>query len=212
MGEQQAPLRITAYSDYVCPWCYIGLQRIEQLQQEFPVAVEWRPFQLHPETPKTGAQLTGRLGSPERARAYRDNILMLAHESGLDMRMPPVVANSHLALEAAEFARDHGGFDAFHRALFHAYFEEGRDLGDPEALCDIARGCGVDDQGLRQALADERYTARIDEVTRLAREDEVLSTPTFVFEGGFRLTGAQDYAVFASVTGRLLARRAPRGQ
>ncbi|MBI5289728.1 MAG: DsbA family oxidoreductase [Chloroflexi bacterium] len=205
-------LRIIAYSDYVCPWCYIGLQRIEQLEREFPVAVEWRPFELHPETPKTGAQLAGRLGSRERARAYRDNIIMLAGESGLEMRMPGVVANSHLALEAAEFARDHGGFEAYHRALFRAYFEEGRDVGDAEVLCEIARACGVDDQGLRQALADEQYASRIDEITRRAREDEVLSTPTFVFEtgvdGGFRLTGAQDYAVFASVTERILARRA----
>jgi len=218
-GPTLEPLRITAYSDYVCPWCYIGLLRIEQLQREFPVAVEWRPFELHPETPRAGAQLAGRLGSRERARAYRDNItrwrdsvIMLAGESGLEMRMPGVVANSHLALEAAEFAREHGGFEAYHRGLFRAYFEEGRDLGDAEVLCESARACGVDDQGLRQALADERYAASIDEITRAAREDEVLSTPTFVFEtgleGGFRLTGAQDYAVFASVTGRILARRA----
>ncbi|MEX2225934.1 MAG: DsbA family protein [Dehalococcoidia bacterium] len=40
-------LEIIAYSDYVCPWCYIGLHRIEQLQREFPVDVTWRPFELH---------------------------------------------------------------------------------------------------------------------------------------------------------------------
>jgi predicted DsbA family dithiol-disulfide isomerase len=236
------PLQIIAYSDYVCPWCYIGLQRIERLTREFPVVVEWRPFELHPETPTTGASLAGRLGSPERARAYRDNIIMLASESGLEMRMPRVVANSHLSLEAAEFAREHGGFEAFHRALFQAYFErseisnradpegspeavgqrlplkpsdeESRDIGDPDVLCEIARACGVDDQGLRQALADETYRAHIDDVTRAVREDEVVSTPTFIFQGdngftdGFRLTGGQDYAVFASVTSRILARRA----
>ena len=221
------PLQIIAYSDYVCPWCYIGLQRIEQLMREFPVAVEWRPFELHPETPTTGASLAGRLGSPERARAYRDNIIMLASDSGLQMQMPRVVANSHRSLEAAEFAREHGGFEAYHRALFHAYFErseiqrlplkpsdeECRDIGDPDVLCEIARACGVDDQGLRQALADEVYRDRIDDVTRAARADEVVSTPTFIFQGdngfadGFRLTGAQDYAVFASVTSRILARR-----
>ena len=204
-GEQR--LSIVAYSDYVCPWCYIGLQPIEALQREFPVDVEWRPFELHPETPKTGADLRGRLGSPGRARAYRDNILMLAGESGLEMRMPVVVANSHLALEAAEFARDHGGFDTYHRALFHAYFEDARDIGHADVLCDIARECGVDDQGLRQALADETYAARIDEITRLAREDEVLSTPTFIFEGGFRMTGAQDEIVFRSITERLISRK-----
>ena len=204
------PLRILAYSDYVCPWCYIGFQRIEQLEREFPVDVEWRPFELHPETPTTGADLRGRLGSSERARAYRDNIIALANDSGIDMRMPLVVANSHLSLEAAEYARatapEH--FRDFHRALFHAYFEDARDLGDVEVLCDIAREAGVPDQGLRQALADGAYAATVDETTNAAREDEILSTPTFIYEeSGFRLTGAQDYAVFKSVTQRLLSRR-----
>ncbi len=209
------PLTIIAYSDYVCPWCYIGLERIERLQRALPVEVTWRPFELHPETPRSGADLRGRLGGSERARAYRDNILNLARDSGLGMRMPMVVANSHLALEAAECARAQAAnvgdthlFNAFHRALFMAYFEQGRDLGAAEVLCDIARATGVDDQMLRQALADERYARFIDETTAAARNDEILSTPTFVFEGGFRLTGAQDDAVFASVTSRLLARRA----
>jgi predicted DsbA family dithiol-disulfide isomerase len=78
--------------------------------------------------------------------------------------MPPVVANSHAALEAAEFAREHGGFDAFLRALFHAYFEDARDIVDADVLCDVARACGVgvDDPGMRQAFADERYRDRIE--------------------------------------------------
>jgi predicted DsbA family dithiol-disulfide isomerase len=120
--------------------------------------------------------------------------------------MPAVVANSHLALEASEFAREHGGFDAYHRALFRAYFEESRDIGDPEVLCEIARSSGVDDQGLRRALTEETYRDRIDAITNEARADEILSTPTFIYEGGFRLTGAQDYNVFASITQRLLDR------
>ena len=204
---EAAPLRIVAYSDYVCPWCYIGLPRIDRLQREFPVEVEWRPFELHPETPRTGADMRGRLGNVERVRAYTQNIINLAQASGIDMRMPRVVANSHLALEAAEFARASGGFDAYHRALFHAYFVEARDLGDPDVLCDIARGCGVDDQRMREALAAETHRDEIDRITAGAREDEILSTPTFIYEGGFRLVGAQDYDVFASITGRLLARR-----
>jgi predicted DsbA family dithiol-disulfide isomerase len=199
-------LQIVAYSDYVCPWCYIGLHRIEQLQRDFPVDVEWRPFELHPETPRTGANLRGRLGSIARVRAYTRNIINLAQASGIAMRMPEVISNSHLALEAAEFARDYGGFARYHGALFHAYFEEGRDIGDVDVLCEIARDTGVDDQGVRQALVDEAYRERIDQITREARGDEILSTPTFVFSGGFRLVGAQDYDVFASITGRLLTR------
>lgn len=80
--------RIVAYSDYVCPWCYIGFRRIEQLQREFDVDVEWRPFGLHPETPRSGAQLEGRLGNEARIRAYERNILGIARESGIAMSMP----------------------------------------------------------------------------------------------------------------------------
>jgi predicted DsbA family dithiol-disulfide isomerase len=204
-----APDRITivAYSDYVCPWCYIALERIERLQRELPVDVVWRPFELHPETPRGGAHLAGRLGSSARAAAYANNITSLAEESGIALKMPEIVANSHLALEAAEFAREHGGFERYHRALFSSYFEHGRDLGDPDVLSAVARSSGVDDQGLRQALADGRYAAIIDSVTDAARAHEIMSMPTFVFDGGFRLTGAQDYAVFKSITSRLLAKQ-----
>lgn len=186
-------ITIVAYSDYVCPWCYIALERVDRLQREFPVDVEWRPFELHTETPRDGVRLAGRLGSRTRAAAYAQNIVGLAHDSGITLRMPEVLANSHLALEAGEFAREHGGFDAFHRALFAAYFERGRNLGDPDALCDIARNAGVDDPGMRQALADGHYAELIDRITAAAREDEVVSTPTFIFNGGLRLTGAMSW-------------------
>ena len=201
-------LAIVAYSDYVCPWCYIGLERIERLQREFPVDVTWRPFELHPETPRTGAQFQGLLGGRERARAYRENIQMLAQESGITLRQPAVIANSHLALEAAEFARETGRFETYHRTLFRAYFEEGLDIGDAEVLCDLARRCGLSDQHLRHALGYGTYAEAVDRATAEARAGEVHGAPTYIFSGGFRLAGAQDYQVFASVTRRLIARRA----
>jgi predicted DsbA family dithiol-disulfide isomerase len=93
-----------------------------------------------------------------------------------------------------------------HHALFEAYFARERDIGDIEVLCDVARECGVDDQHLRQALTDEVYAAYVDETTAAARNDEIFSAPTYIFTGGFRLTGAQDYNVFENVTRRLLDR------
>src|SRR4029079_5448893 len=122
-----------------------------------------------------------RLGGEARARAYRENIGALAAESGVRMSMPPLIANSHLALEAAEFARETAVFEAFHDVLFRAYFERGLNIGEADILCDSGRKCGVDEQGLRQALSDERYAASIDRLTDEARNDEIFSTPTFVF-------------------------------
>ena len=51
----------------------------------------------------------------------------------------------------------------------------------------------------------------IDRATAAAREDGIVSTPTFVYEGGFRLVGAQEYDVFASITRRILQRRTEAG-
>jgi len=203
-----ARLAITAYSDYVCPWCYIGWRRIEQLRREFSVDVEWRPFELHPETPKPGVGARDAFGGSPRAAAAGRNIEQLAAASGIAMRMPRLIPNSHLALEAAEFAREAGAFDPFHAALFEAYFSEGRDIGDAVVLRDVAAACGIDASRLREALDDGRYAAAIDRATAAAREDGVISTPTFVYEGGFRLVGAQDYDVFASITRRIIQRRA----
>lgn len=201
-------LTITAYSDYICPWCYIGWRRIEALEREFPVDIEWRPFELHPETPKSGVGARDVFGGSPRAAAVGRNIEQLAAASGIEMRMPRLIANSHLALEAAEFAREQGAFEPFHAALFDAYFGEGRDIGDAGVLCDIAAACGIDAGELRRALNDGRYAAAIDSATASAREDGIMSTPTFVYEGGFRLVGAQEYDVFASITRRILQRRA----
>jgi len=200
-------LRIIAYSDYVCPWCYIGWRRIEALRREFPVDIEWHPFELHPETPVSGVGAREAFGGSQRAAAVGRNIEQMAAASGISMRMPRLIANSHRALEAAEFARERGGFEPFHSALFEAYFGEGRDIGDADVLCETAAACGIDQLRLREALADGRYAAAIDRATAAAREDGIVSTPTFVYEGGFRLIGAQDYDVFASITRRILERR-----
>ncbi len=201
-------LAITAYSDYVCPWCYIGWRRIEALRREFPVEVEWRPFELHPETPKSGVGVREVFGGSRGAAALGRNIEQLAGVSGIAMRMPRHIANSHLALESTEFARERGAFEPYHAALFEGYFGDGRDIGDPDVLCDIAAACGIDAGQLRQALDDGRYAVAVDRATADAREDGIVSTPTFVYEGGFRLVGAQDYDVFASITRRILERRA----
>jgi predicted DsbA family dithiol-disulfide isomerase len=200
-------LRITAYSDYVCPWCYIGWRRIEALRREFPVDVEWRPFELQPGTPKPGLGVRLAFGDSSRAAAVGRNIEQLAGSSGIAMRMPRLIANSHLALEAAEFVREHGPFEPFHAALFEANFGDGRDIGDAAVLCEIAAAGGIDPVRLREALDDRRYAGAIDRATAVAREDGIVSTPTFVYEGGFRLIGAQDYDVFASITRRILQRR-----
>lgn len=173
------------------------------MAREFEIDLEWAPFELHPETPPEGRPSGALLGGSDRAQAYFRQLRALAAESGLDMQVPPLIANSRLALEAAEFAREQGAFDCYHRALFAAYFRDGQDIGDVAVLADLAGGCGIDPEGLRSALVQGRYTAAVAEKMERAREMGVTGTPAFLLGGRFVITGAQDMAVFRDVLRRL---------
>ena len=201
MGER---VRVTVVSDYICPWCYVGLARAERLEREFAIEVIWHPYELHPEIPPEGRDVG------MRAAGYYDRLRPLFAEAGLAFEPPTRVPNSHAALEAAEFAREHGAFESYHRALFEAYFSRGRDLGDVSVLAGLASECGLDGSALTEALESKRYASLVDQRSEEARGMGVTGTPTFVFEDGerrFALVGAQDYNVFADVTRRMGAEK-----
>jgi predicted DsbA family dithiol-disulfide isomerase len=179
----------------------------ERLARDFETEFDWRPFELHPETPPSGIPLDSSRLSP-LAVAYWERLASMARELGLAFQRPSLIANSHLALEAGEFVREHapGRFEAFHRAVFAAYFERSLDIGDAARLVELAAACGVPDEALRDALADRRYERAVDDSTDEARAHGVSGTPTFVFDGRLPIVGAQDYAVFESVARRMGAR------
>ena len=130
-----------------------------------------------------------------------------AQAAGIPMVRTSVIANSRPALEAAEFARDAGAevFDRFHRALFRAYFEEDRNIGDIDTLIAVAEAQGLDGAALREALAERRYAARVDEAIQWAASRGLTSTPFFLFIADklYGFPGAQDYSVFEGVMERL---------
>ena len=47
-------LKVTMFSDFICPFCYIGFEVMRKLKPEFDLEIEWRGFQIHPEWPAEG--------------------------------------------------------------------------------------------------------------------------------------------------------------
>jgi len=193
MAEQ--PVQIEVWSDYVCPFCYMVEPVLEQLRQEYgdTVQVHWRAFELRPEPTPT----------LEPAGEYLRNtweriVYPMAAERGMTLRLPPVQPRSRKAFEAAEFAREAGQFDAFHRALFQAFFQEGRDIGDLAVLSALAASVGLDAEELGRALAEGRYTERVLRDQELARTLSLTGVPAMLVrpsEGqqGVLVNGAQSY-------------------
>lgn len=172
-----------------------------QFADEFHVEVTWWPFELHPETPPEWRDLTALV--ERRGSEYRDHLKSYAADAGITLASNRHLSNSHRSLELAEFARDRGQFQAVHDALFRAYFESARDIGDLDVILDIAREAGLDPEEFRFETLVGRYAALIDQTTATARAKGVTSTPTMIFDDRFVLTGAQDIETYRSVLERL---------
>jgi predicted DsbA family dithiol-disulfide isomerase len=173
------------------------------LLNTYDVDVEWKPYEIHPDTPLEGWVDPGM--SDESATELR-LVRELMGPAAPAVRLPPVVANSHLALEAAEYARDHGRFDAFHRQVFAAYFGDGRNIGRPEVLRQLGDAAGLDGQELVAAASAHRYHTRLEQVQREKRWYGLYGTPTFIIANQ-RIAGAQPYAVLSQALERIGARR-----
>lgn len=169
--------------------------------------VEWKGLEIHPELPPEGMprEMFMRGG---HLRQVEENLRRLAEEAGVAMKPPEVIANTHLALEAAEFAREHGEFGLFHRRLFELYFQDGVNIGEMNALVSLAEEAGLDGSELRQALAERRYQGRLREVSLESQRYGVSGTPTF-FIGSQVVVGAQPYEVLRQAALRAGARPRP---
>lgn len=190
------------WSDYLCPWCYLGRDRTALLTS-LGATVTHLPYELHPELP-----LEGRRIRPDgRLRPTFDRIESECRELGIPFRRPERTPNSRRALEVAEVARLHfpEAFPALDDALFAAHWVEGTDIGDPEVLDQLAVDAGVDLDEMHGILSAGLGFRAVDASIDRAREIGVTGTPAWVF-GDFVLPGAQPRETFERWARRILER------
>ncbi|MBU8898920.1 DsbA family oxidoreductase [Corallococcus sp. H22C18031201] len=195
------PVTIRVWSDFVCPWCYVGLSEVEKLRKEYDVQVDWRPFFLRPETPPEGLPLPEYVR--ERMKDPNNPLKVRAAQAGLTMVHRDIIPSTRRAHEATEFARDAGKLDPFHAAVLRRYWTEGQNLWEFETLRGAAQDAGVDPDALQRALEEGRYTKRVEESVREAQGLGVNAVPTFVLGERFALQGAQEYDIFRQAMQRL---------
>lgn len=203
-------MQIDIWSDVACPWCFIGKRRFERAlsawEHRDAVTVTWHSYQLDPTLPEhyDGTEvdyLASRKGMPvEQVRQMFEHVSTQAAGEGLHYDFDRlVVANSlraHQLLHLAK-AKAPGRADAVKEALLSAHFERGIDIGSIDALVAIGVQVGLDEQEIRETLADERYLSSVHDDIAQARELGVTGVPFFVFDMRLGLSGAQPAEVFA---------------
>lgn len=189
-------LRVTVFSDYICPFCYIGDARISRLREDYDLKVNWCFLEIHPETPAEGWSLEELGYENNQLRRMMDSLREMAGEEGLALREQAFTTNSHAALLLAEAAKrsDPELFYRLHEEIFRRYFVDGDNIGDRAILRDIARRCTMPESLVDRAWNDAVYENWLGQYRTAARELAVRATPT-IFIGRRRIDGAQPYAL-----------------
>jgi predicted DsbA family dithiol-disulfide isomerase len=203
-------IRITVWSDYVCPFCYLEAPVLNRLREEYGelLEVDWRAFELRPEPVPTL--------DPEGdylQRVWNAAVYPMAEERGLKIKLPPVQPRSRRAMELAELARQKGKFDAVHEALFRAFFQDGKDLDGLDVLVDIGVAAGLESAEVLQALQAGRYRSQVLEDERQAAQLGLHGVPALLVRredeplGKWEtLSGAQPYEAVRAAVERAITR------
>ncbi|RYH03122.1 DsbA family oxidoreductase [Salipiger sp. IMCC34102] len=193
-------VKLDILSDPICPWCYIGkAQLFRALEQvgDHPFTIEWHPFQLNPDMPEGGldrrSYLEAKFGSKEAAARAYATVEEHARSAGLTinfeaMDRTPNTLDAHRLIHWAGIEQRQTFVVDL---LFRAYFEQGRDIGGHEVLCDIADTAEMDAAVVGKLLASDADADDIRKRDAHSREMGVTAVPTFIVAGQHAVPGAQ---------------------
>jgi predicted DsbA family dithiol-disulfide isomerase len=181
---------LAVYSDYVCPFCYLGRESLRRYQatRESPLRIDWRPFDLRAGQREPDGTLDPAVDDgkdEEYFRQVRENVERLADRYDVEMivdvardvdSLPAQVASAYVADEY-----DYGTWLAFDRAVFEALWREGADVGDAGLLLELVSEAGVDPDEVRAALDDDERHAELRDRFDRARRRGITGVPTFVY-------------------------------
>jgi len=200
-------MKVEIWSDVVCPFCYVGKRRFEKALATFPnadeVEVVWRSFQLDPDAPRRSPgtleeRLAAKYGlSLEQARQMNANVVAMSEGEGLKVRLdlakPGNTFDAHRLIHLA----DHHGLQAEAKErLLQAYWVEGRAIGEPDTLIDLAEDLGLGAGEVRAMLEGDAYAAAVRDDEDQARAFGIQGVPFFVLDRAYGVSGAQEVSVF----------------
>jgi predicted DsbA family dithiol-disulfide isomerase len=187
-------IQIEIASDVVCPWCYIGKRRLEKalalLDGEVSAKIVWLPFQLNPGIPDSGLARAdyrkAKFGSVERGRELDARVAAEGSGEGIAFAFDRIerTPNTRAAHQLIELAQSQGKGQGVVDALFRAYFEEAKNIGDAAVLADIAAAHGV--SGWPGQANPTSVAEKEDGVRSLG----ISAVPTFIFDRRFGVSGA----------------------
>lgn len=211
-------MKVEIWSDYVCPFCYIGKTKYEQALAEFEhkdsIVTEMRSFELDPGTDSslgmtTVEMLSRKYGmSMEQATTASEGVAEQAAAVGLTFRMEgQLTLNTFNAHRLAHYAEAQGKGAEMSKRLLKAYFTDNLNIDNPEQLSALAAEVGLDAADTLEVLQSERYADAVRAQEQEGSQLGIRGVPFFVIDRKFAISGAQQPEVFLETLRRAWAER-----
>ena len=191
MSTQQTET-ITVYSDYVCPFCYLGRESLSRYQadRETALEIDWQPFDLRSGKRNPDGSIDHSVDDgkdDEYFEQAKESVRRLQEtydvEMTLDLATEVDSLNAQVASYYVKAHYDYETWLAFDEAIFAALWTEGRDIGSEEVLVDLADDVGIDTEEITAALDDDTLRDELTDEFVAAQQAGVTGVPTFVAEG-----------------------------
>ncbi|MDP4098678.1 DsbA family oxidoreductase [Paenibacillus sp. P96] len=204
---------IEVWSDYMCPFCFIGKRRLEnalaQFEHKDEVKVQFRSFELNPEASRDSEhtapeELAAKYGmSVEQAKSMNANVEASARTVGLNYNLNSLIlTNSFDAHRLTHWADTRGKKQELSERLFKAALEEAEHIGSADVLADLAEEVGLDRTEAASVLAGNQFASEVRTDETQAQQLGITGVPFFVLDGKFAISGAQPDEVFADALQR----------
>ena len=187
-----AAATITVYSDYVCPFCYLGRESLRRYQEtrDEPLEIDWRPFDLRSQKRTPDGSIDHSVDDGKDDDYFeqaKENVRRLQEQYDVEMTLEIATdVDSLPAQTVSYYLKEQYPYETwldFDVAVFEALWTEGRDIGDTEVLVELAEEVGVDGEEVRSALSDEQLDAAVREQFTDAQQRGVTGVPTFAYDG-----------------------------
>lgn len=203
-------MRIDIWSDYACPFCYIGKRKLEKALEEFKgkedIEIVWRSFQLDPNAKdSTDIDMVSGLAkkynmSIEKAQEMIDQMNNMAKEVGLNYNFKDMIeTNTMKAHRLATYAKEFDLMGEMNERLLKAHFIDGINIGDIEVLGNLAEEVGLNKEDVINMLNSDKFIKEVEMDRYEAQQLEINSVPFFVFDNKYGVQGAQPTEAFIDV-------------
>lgn len=210
-------MNITIWSDFVCPFCYIGAKNLEKALETFEhkeeVTIEYKSYQLEPgaqyQPDKTylEAMVDRKKTTPDNMMNMLSQVTEMAEQAGLTYNLDDAkLTDTFPAHRVSQYAKENDKDYEFYEKLYEAFFTNGELISDADVLARIAGEIGLDETRTREILEDQKeYDKEVVSDIYEAQQIGVQGVPFFVLNNKYAVSGAQPAEVFEQALNQVYA-------